>query len=202
MAINLNRFNIPWRKQIQNPVTTDETRRLRQQELVMSNIVEGLNESMARETEDSKILLLEESIENSTIIRDNLSGNIQALEVQAQEKKNKEIDAFNSNVSFGATVAIGVALQATRAYISTIGIRTGNTIRQQTLSRNLNLGTQAIGVALTTIANPLLGGAAAVAFVSNIAIREYTSSLERQRATKDNAMRLELLDGVAQRGNR
>lgn len=194
----INRFNIPFRARLTEAPETDAILRRRKQIEIFEETAGNLFELQKETTDqDTKVRLQEHMDHINTQI-----DTFEFLENEALAEANAKIDTFNRNTTFTLAVAAQVVTAVTLTSINTIGTRTGNTIKQERFQRAISPAAQLIGVAVTAAANPLLGIAASAAFITNIGIKEYQTAVQRDRVTKDNEMRLQLLGGISQRGNR
>lgn len=201
MPINFKKFTIPFRKPIERKTTEDSIKQRQTREIINEQI-----EQVQVELEDSRdfeIIQKTQQIQlNLQFQEEGITKNVEAEEKQAAIEENIKRAKFNQVATQGVAAGAQIAVQVARNNISTIGIRTGNVIRQERLERSLAIGSQAVGIGIGFAVNPLLGTQAAIAFTANQAIREYTRVLDLQRTTKDNALKMELVGGIAERGNR
>ena len=201
MPINLRGFTIPFKKPIER-LETAQTKRAKEFIGTLENLIDLREEQKAQETEPEQIRKIEEAQLNYKHTIALAQGSIDAQEVQAGFEQTLRNEVFNQRATAGVAAGAQIVVQAIRNTVSTIGIRTGNVIRQERLERSLGFAAQAVGIAASFAVNPILGATAATNFITNSAIREYTAVLERQRITKDNALKMELVGGIAERGNR
>jgi hypothetical protein len=128
-----------------------------------------------------------------------------AIQRQA-DQVNKEIIDINKNRETLArsivTAGLATAQQALSYSINTIGVKTGNIIKQERLQKGLLLANQFAGVGAAFLANPVIAATAAAGIVTNYAVKELTIANQRERSTTDNMLRLQLVGGISQRGNR
>lgn len=115
------------------------------------------------------------------------------------QKRNDRNEAY-ARAALSSAVAIGV--QVANLRISTIGTRTGNVIGQERLQLGIRLGSQLVGVATSALVNPVLAATGAVALAANYIIKDQQVGFQRERISIDNNLRLNVLGGIAERGNR
>lgn len=198
----INRFTIPFRARLTEAPETDAILRRREQIETFEKTAADYFELQKQTTDQDTALRIQQRIDTLNMAVDERETTLGLLENEALVEANAKIDTFNRNTTFGLAVAAQIVTSATLTSINTIGTRTGNTIKQERLQRAISPAAQIVGIAITAVANPLLGIAASVAFVTNIGIKEYQTAVQRDRVTKDNGMRLQLLGGISQRGNR
>lgn len=192
---------IPWRKPTRRKSTEETIQKRKTQEIVREQ-VEQIQLELEESQDFDEISKYKQQQLNLETQESELISQIENAETNAANVENEKRAKQNDYINGGLSVAAQVAAQIVRFNVSTIGLRTGNTIKQERLQRTLNIGAQVAGIAVAGFVNPILGASAAVTFVSNAVIREQQTALQRQRITKDNEMRLQLLGGISQRGNR
>lgn len=201
MPLNFKRFNIPWRKPVTRKTTEESIQARKTREIVAEQVeqtqleledIENLNDL-------SRIKEQQINIEAQSIGLENEANRLEGeAAVQENERRARQNEFINGSLATTAQIAA----QAIRYNVSTIGTRTGNTIKQERLQRSLSGVTQGIGIAIGAVVNPLLGVSAFATFAANVVIRDQQTRTQRERITKDNEMRLQLLGGISQRGNR
>lgn len=192
---------IPWRKNTRRK-STEETIQKRKTQEVVREQVEQIQFELEESRDFNEVSRYKKQQLNLETQESELISQIENAETNAANLENEKRNKQNDLINGGLTLAAQAAVQAVRFHVSTIGLRTGNTIRQERLQRGLNLGGQIAGIAIASVVNPLLGVSTAFTFAVNAGIREQQTSLQRERISKDNEMRLQLLGGISQRGNR
>lgn len=191
MPINFK--TIPWRKPT-GPKSTQEVIEQRKTQEVVKQEFEQLNFQLEVEQDFDDLAKTEQ-----------LQLNLEIEEFDPNDKLERyknAIDKLNQYSKASFAIASSLAIQAIRSNIASISTLSGNDILQQRLQRTLNFGGQAIGVAIGFAVNPILGVSAVVSFATNLALKEQQTTLQRQRQTRDNQDRLEILGGISKRGNR
>ncbi len=128
-----------------------------------------------------------------------------SIQRQADEANKEliEINSFRETIARSiVTAGLATAQQALSYSINTIGVKTGNIIKQERLQKGLLLANQFAGVGAAFLANPVLAATAAAGIAANYTIKEFTIANQRERSTTDNMLRLQLVGGISQRGNR
>lgn len=194
MPINVKR--IPWRIPTR-PITAAEAVEKQKTEQVVKEQFEQLNLQLEVEQDFDDLAKTEQLQLNLTF---------EDLPPDDTEEQLKWLDErrkfYDQAAKSSLTVATALGIQLARQNINRIGILTGNTIRQQRLSRSFTAAAQFSGVAVGFAINPVIGVVSVAGVLVNAAYQEERIILQRNRITQDNEARLQLLGGISQRGNR
>lgn len=189
-------FSSPVRpKNATQTVQQRQTQEVVQQEVQIQFELENLEENFSQHSrvEQLKLNLFPE--EEGSI--DRLGSALDELDKLLALEQKYDVLAKKSFAVAGV-----ILTQVVRSQVNRIGIRTGNTIKQERLQPALSFASQLSGVVLGFALNPLVGITAAVGFTVNAAIKEQQIVFQRTRETQDNQARLQLVGGISQRGNR
>ena len=201
MAINFKRFNIPWRRPVTRQTTEQSIQARKTREVIAEQV-----EQVQLELEDidnlNNFSRIKEQQLNMEAQATGLENEADRLEGEAAVQENERRTRQNEFINGALATTFQIGAQAIRYNVSTIGVRTGNNIKQERLQRRLSGLTQGIGIGISAVVNPLLGVSAFATFAANVVIRDEQTRTQRDRITKDNDMRLQLLGGISQRGNR
>lgn len=202
MAINFKQlFNFPWRSPV-NRKTTSESIAQRKTQEILRNEVEQIQFELEEEKDFNRVETYKQQQLNIETQDSALTQQIQQGEITAAGIENEKRAKQNQIINSGLASAAQAVTQIARYNVATIGLRNGNYIQQERLQRRVSFGSQAIGIGISFAVNPILGATATAAFATNAILREFQTNLERQRLSDDNRMRMQLLGGISQRGNR
>jgi len=194
MPINFKK--IPWRSPTR-PITAAENIEKQKTEQVVQEQFQQLNMQLEVEQDFDDLAKTEQ-----------LQLNLEIEELPPDDSAERlkwweEQRAYNDRIiKSSLSVASVLVTQIIRNNVNRIGITTGNTIRQQKLSRVSTAAAQLSGVALSFVINPFVGAASVAGVFANVLYQEERTMLQRDRITKDNEVRLQVLGGISQRGNR
>jgi vacuolar-type H+-ATPase subunit I/STV1 len=194
MPINFKR--IPWRSPTR-PITAAENIEKQKTEQVVQEQFEQLNMQLEVEQDFDDLAKTEQlqlNLEIEELPPDDSAERLKWLEEQRAY--------YDRMIKSSLSVASVLVTQIIRNNVNRIGITTGNTIRQQKLSRVTTTAAQLSGVALSFVINPFIGVASVAGVLANALYQEERTMLQRDRITKDNEVRLQVLGGISQRGNR
>jgi hypothetical protein len=202
LAINFKQlFNFPWRSPV-NRKTTSESIAQRKTQEILRNEVEQIQFELEEEKDFNRVETYKQQQLNIETQDSALTQQIQQGEITAAGIENEKRAKQNQIINSGLASAAQAVTQIARYNVATIGLRNGNYIQQERLQRRVSFGSQAIGIGISFAVNPILGATATAAFATNAILREFQTNLERQRLSDDNRMRMQLLGGISQRGNR
>ncbi len=192
-----------------NTINTTEAQVFRQQQKSSLELLEEKRiqlKSLLNNTDPDVVAKAQEDLKLNTFEQTKTLNMFDSSIQRQADEANKELIDINKNRETLArsivTAGLAAAQQALSYSVNTIGVKNGNIIKQERLQRGLLLANQFAGVGAAFLANPVLAATAAAGIATNYAVKELTIANQRERSTTDNILRLQLVGGISQRGNR